>query len=131
MSNTIKPKPMWRIDTGTSDAESVTRQMARKLDAEGNKDGKVSMEEVDAANKKLNAIMGDPKFSAWTDPTHDPVKRQAWIDHNTVYGVEDQLKNGHSLLADLAVKNFGGVMEAGAALLWFGPSIWINGKKIG
>ena len=131
MSNTIKPKPMWRIDTGRADNDSPTRDMARKIDAAGNKDGKVSMEEVEAFDKKLDAIMGSHMFSAWTDPTNDPVKKQAWVDHNMVHGVRDELQNGHSLLADLAVKNFGGVLEGAAALLWFGPSIWINGKKIG
>jgi hypothetical protein len=131
MSNTIKPKPMWRIDTGTSDAESVTRQMARKMDQAGNRDGKVSMQEVDAMTNKLNGIMGSRDYSAWTDPTNDPVKKQAWVDRNMAYGVADELKNGHSLLADLAIKNFGGALEGAAALLWFGPSVWINGKKIG
>jgi hypothetical protein len=131
MSNTIKPKALWRIDVGHKDSDSIVRDMARKMDAAGNKDGKVSMEEVDAMNKKLETIMGSKDFSAWTDPTHDPVKKQAWVDHNDAYYVEQDLKNNHSLLADLAIKNFGGVMEGAAALLWFGPSVWINGKKIG
>ena len=129
--STIKSLPFWRIDVGTKDADSVDRAAARRIDAAGNKDGKVSTEELDAYEKKLDAIMGSPNFSAWTDPTHDPVKKDAWVEHNRVYDVRETVENPHSLLADLAVKNFGGVLTAAAAVAWFGPSLWINGKKVG
>lgn len=131
MSNTIKPLPLWRIDVGSKDSESLTRQLARKVDAAGNKDGKVSVAEIDAWDAKLDAIMGDHSFSAWTDPTHDPVKREAWVDHNTLHYVRENVEHPRSLAADLAIKHFGGILEGAAALLWFGPSVWINGKKVG
>jgi hypothetical protein len=131
MSNTIQPKSLWRFDVGRKDDESPTRDMAKKVDAAGNKDGKVSLAEVDAYDAKLDAIMGDHKFSAWADPTNNPVKKDAWVDHNTLHYVRETLTDGRSLPADLAIKHFGGILEGAATLLWFGPSIWINVKKVG
>jgi hypothetical protein len=131
MSNIIQPKSLWRFDVGRKDDEAPTRALARRMDAAGNKDGKVSLAEVDAWDKKLDAVMGDHRFSAWTDPSNDPVKRAAWVEHNKVHDVRETLTNGHGLAADLAVKHLGGVLEGAAALLWFGPSIWLNGKKVG
>jgi hypothetical protein len=131
MSNTIKPLPFWRIDVGTSDAESSVRAMARKVDAAGNNDGKVSKAEVDTYDARLDAVMGSHRFSAWTDPTQDPVKKQAWVDHNLLGHVRDDVERPQGLAADLAIKTFGGALNALAGLMWFGPSVWVNGKKIG
>lgn len=131
MSNTIKPLPLWRIDVGTKDAESPVRAVARKVDASGNSDGKVSKQEVDAYDAKLDAVMGSHRFSAWTDPTHDPVKKDAWVEHNMLHYVREDVEHPRGLAADLAVKHFGGALNALAGLLWFGPSVWVNGKKVG
>lgn len=124
--STIKPLPFWRIDVGQKDSESPVRAMARRMDAAGNKDGKVSLAEVDAFDAKLVATMGSPTFSAWTDPTHDPVKKQAWVDHNTAHYVRQDVAEPKGLAHDLAVKHFGGVLEGVAALWWFGPKITIG-----
>ena len=75
-----KSLPLWRIDAGNH-ADSPSYDVARKIDAAGNRDRRVSLAEIDAYDARLVATMGSPDYNAWTSADQDPVKRQAWVEH--------------------------------------------------
>lgn len=105
--------PLWRIDSG-HDA-STSRDLAKKADALGNKDGKVTVAEMKAFKAEMKSIYG-------TKPTPhemntDRKRADAWQADYLSDSVIREIESPRSLFHDTLRKHFQGAADS-ASVLW-------------